>query len=637
MLWFRYRIEFRGLDQVGPETLNRPGGVLFLPNHPCVFIDPVVATLGAWKKYPIRPMVVEYFYYYPFIHKLLRFLDALPVPNFSTSSNSLKRKRSEEVFEEVIRGLKKGDNFLIYPAGGTKNTSKEILGGASGLHRILSDVPQANIVLVRIKGLWGSRFSRYWTGKAPPMFEIIKWGVKEVLKDLLFFAPRRKVIVEYLPAPADFPRDASRLEINRYLENWYNLPDGMTPQEGEHPGDSLILRPYSIWSKSMPTREVSEAEQEDQIDLLKVPQETQEKVLRKLSELSEIPVEKIKMDMTIASEIGLDSLDTAELSAFLHDVFEVAGVPVSELTTVGKVMAIASGHYVVREEPDEPTPDLGKWLMPVKKERAYLADGETIAEVFLNAAAKYPKKMCLADDRMGALDYKTVRLRAIILAEQFKKLPGDSVGILLPASVAAVLCILACELAGKVPVLINWTVGPRHLETVKELSKIQATISSWAFIDRLEGVELNGLEDQMVMLEDMRRGIGLGDKLRGCGSPKNPLRKLLRRLIHGEPAPRIPRCCCLQAAQRAIPRVSPFPTATSFAISGLYLKKWTFIPTIRFSVFCLLSLFGFTISSLIGPLPASGWPFIPNLPMAKNWPTALKNGKSPSCAALPPS
>ena len=600
VLWFRYRIEFRGLEKLNVESMSRPGGVLFLPNHPCVFVDPVAVTLGAWKKYPIRPMVVEYFYYAPGVYSLMKYLDGVAIPDFSQASNSLKIKRSEEVFEQVIEGLKAGQNFLIYPSGTTKHGAKEILGGASGLHRVLSDVPNANIVLVRIKGLWGSRFSRYWTGKAPPLFPTISWGLKQVLKNFLFFTPRRKVVVEYVPAPADFPRHASRLEINRYLENWYNTPDGLTEQEGEHPGDSLILRPYTLWSSKLPERHVVEEAREESIDIETIPLEVRQKVVQKIAELAEMSPEKIRPEMTIASDVGLDSLDTAELSAFLHDRFEVAGIPVAELTTVSRVMAIAAKQYVVKEESDEPVHDLSQWFKPVKRERVFLCEGDTLAEVFLNACAKFPKKMCVADDRMGAWDYKTLKLRSIILAEAFKKLPGDSVGILLPASVGALLCILACELAGKIPVMINWTVGPRHLETVLELSKVKATVSSWAFIDRLEGVDLNGLEDQMVMLEDLRRTIGLKEKLRALFLSKRSTQTLLKTLNPRGSKPDDTAVLLFTSGTESNPKGVPLSHRNILSNQRpVFEEIELFTDDTLFGILPPFHSFGFTVSSLI--------------------------------------
>lgn len=593
--------------------MHRPGGVIFLPNHPCVFVDPVAATIGAWKKYPIRPMVVEYFYQYPLVQPLLEYLDALPVPNFSTSSNSLKRKKSEQMFDTVVKGLNAGENFLVYPAGSTKDSAKEILGGASGLHRILSEVPDANIVLVRIKGLWGSRFSRYWTGKAPPFIPILKWGFGRILKNLIFFTPRRKVVLEYVPAPADFPRHASRLEINRYLENWYNQPDGMTKQEGDHPGDSLVIKPYSFWSKEMPVRQVSDTQQEDFLDIEKVPQNIHEKVLKKLSELSDIPVDKIKMDMTIASDIGLDSLDTAEVAAFLHDEFEVAGVPVSALTTVQKVLAIASGQYVIKEEEDDLEEfDLTKWLEPVEHKRAFLYEGSTIAEVFLNAAKANKKKMVVLDDRSGPMDYKNLKLRSMLLAEQIAKLPGDNIGILLPASVGALMCLLACQLAGKTPVMINWTVGPRHLETVKELSKIKATLSSWAFIDKLEGVDLNGLEDQMIMLEDVRRKIGLKEKLKGLLLSLRSNKAILEKLNPRGAKPDDNAVILFTSGTESNPKGVPLTHINILNNLGpIYQEVPLFTDDTIFGILPPFHSFGFTISTLLAPLAGMRVAFYP--------------------------
>lgn len=612
ILWFRYRISFKGLENVNPKTLNRAGGVLFLPNHPAVFVDPVTVTLGAWKKYPIRPMVVEYFHQYPIVRELLDYLNALPVPNFGESSNSLKIKRTEEVFEKMIAGLKQGENFLLYPAGSTKNGAKEILGGASGLHRVLSEVPEANIVLVRVKGLWGSRFSRYWTGKAPPFFPVLGWGFKKVLQNLLFFTPRRKVEIEFVPAPQDFPRGASRLEINRYLENWYNQPDGLTKQEGEHPGDSLILRPYYFYSNAMPEREVAESQQEDVLDLEKLPEEVRVKVLNKLSELSEIPVDKLSLDMTIASDVGLDSLDTAEVSAFLHDMFEIPGVPVSELTTVKKVLAIASGQYKVLPPDEEIEHDLSGWLKPVKKERAFLPEGSTVAEVFLNIAKKYPKKMCALDDRLGPIDYKTLKLRAIILASKIKEMPGDTVGIMLPASVGALLCILACELAGKTPVMVNWTVGPRHLETVKELSGIQRTLSSWAFLDKLEGVDLNGLEDQMVMLEELRREIGIGDKLKGFLLSHKNNETILKMLNPKGTKADDPAVILFTSGSEAAPKGVPLSNKNILSnIRPIFEEVPLYTDDTILGILPPFHSFGFTIASLLGTLSGVRVAFYP--------------------------
>jgi long-chain-fatty-acid--[acyl-carrier-protein] ligase len=217
VLWFRYKVTYKGLDKLNKETLNKPGGVLFLPAHPAVLVDPALTSIAIRKHYPFRPMVIEYMYYNPALNWVMRFVKAIPIPNFETSGNSLKRKKNDKVMKTVIEGLKQGDNFLIYPGGSLKQTALEVLKGNSGVHRILQEVEDANVVLVRVKGLWGSQFSRAITGKTPDMFKVIFQGMKSVFKNLIFFTPRREVIIEFEPAPADMPMKASRRELNRYL------------------------------------------------------------------------------------------------------------------------------------------------------------------------------------------------------------------------------------------------------------------------------------------------------------------------------------------------------------------------------------------------------------------------------------
>lgn len=525
ILWFRYRVTVKGLEKLTPEALNRPGGILFLPNHPTVFIDPVLSVLAVWKKFSIRPMIIEYMYYAPLIHPLMKFMNALPIPNFDTSSNSLKRKRSERVLAEVAKELRNGENFLIYPAGHTKHQAREVLGGASGVHKIVQDVPEANVVLVRFKGLWGSSFSRALTGKSPPMFAAIWEGVKHVFKNLVFFTPRREVVIEFEPVPADFPYNASRREFNAYLEEWYNRPDGLTEQEGEHPGDSLVLRSYSMWGEELPDLH---AKEEDEVDIGDIPQEVQEKVVHKLAELTEHDPAAIKPSLSLGVDLGLDSLDAAEIGVFLKEEFDITGVPFSELTSVGRLMAIASKKVVIKQEIEEEIADLSKWKRPVPRFRAQVADGETIPEVFLNNCDRMGSLVACADLRSGILTYSQLKVRALLLAEYIRHLPGKYIGILLPASTAAYTTVFACQIAGKVPLLINWTVGPRHLESVVDLSKVEAVISSWVFLDQLGDVELGKIDDLLIFLEDVARETGVTDKLQAYLRSKRGTKALLK-------------------------------------------------------------------------------------------------------------
>lgn len=601
-LWFRYRIRVVGLEKLTPDVLNRPGGVVFMPNHPTYYIDPIVATLAVWPKFPIRPMIVEYMYYLPLIHGLMKFMNALPVPNFSSSSNSVKRKKSEKVMQAVVADLKKGENFLLYPAGKVKHTAYEAIGGASAVHRVLQDAPEANVVFMRTKGLWGSSLSRAVISQAPSLGAFLAESAKVILKNLIFFTPRRTIVIELVAAPADFPRQGSRLEMNKYLENWFNQPDGLSKQRGELPGDSLVLVSYSMWGeKYLPLRDVNDSPDKE-IAVNMIPSNIRTKVLNKLAELRECDVATIKPEMSLASDLGLDSLDTAELVAFLHDQFDISGVNVNDLTTVGKLMSIAASQTICqRAGEEEANHDQTKWDRPIEKFRVDIAPGDTIPEVFLNQCARAKNAIACADGRVGVQTFSKMKLRVVLLADKIKDLPGNYIGIMLPASVAANMLVLACQLAGKVPLMVNWTVGTRHLDSVVKLSNVETVISSWAFIDRLANVDLTGIDDRLLMVEDIVREISIVDKLKALYRSKLSTQSILKLFGADKLTKDNQAVLLFTSGTESMPKGVPLShhnilSNLRSAVSALDLYSTDII----FGILPPFHSFGFTISGLLG-------------------------------------
>lgn len=605
MLWFRYRFVIKGLDKLNAKTLNKPGGILFLPNHPAIFVDPISVTLAGLTKYPIRPIIVEYMYYAPILHGVAKFLNAMPMPNFAYSSNSLKRKKSEKITQELIEGLRKGESFLIYPAGKIKLSAYEAIGGSSAVHQIVQAVPEVNIVLVRTKGLWGSIFSSYLTGKAPPMMSAIFQGFKFCLKNLLFFTPRREVTIEFEVAPADFPYQASRLDFNRYLEKWYNTPDGLTPQVGESPGDSLVLVSYSMWGEKYLTPTRGNQDDVKEVDLSAVSEATKNKVMLKLAEICKKEVAFIKPEQDLAFDLGMDSLDMAELASFLQDNFEISSIPVNRLTNVSQVLGIASKQIVFAEEEEVPTnkKDLEKWQAPHDKIKLTMPEGNSVIEVFLRNCDRRGHDLACIDERSGALTYSQLKMRVVLLAEYLRHLPGTYVGILLPASVAANVLIMAVQLAGKVPLMVNWTVGPRHLEAVVALSHVEVVISSWAFLDKLENADLTGIDDKLVMLEDVARDFTVWDKLKAMYRSKLRAKSILATFeadkIKGSDNAVLLFTSGTEGMPKGVPLSHRNILSNLHSILGVIDVYTT---DVIFGILPPFHAFGFTISALLGLL-----------------------------------
>src|SRR5262249_55225117 len=77
---------------------------------------------------------------------------------------------------------------------------------------------------------------------------------------------------------------------------------------------------------------------------------------------------------------------------------------------------------------------------------------------------------------------------------------------------------LALYLAGKVPVMLNWTTGPANLEHAVRLLDLRHVVSSNQFTDRLEEKVVTAIKSsgaQILCLEDIRKEITRGELLRG--------------------------------------------------------------------------------------------------------------------------
>jgi long-chain-fatty-acid--[acyl-carrier-protein] ligase len=494
----RYRIKVTGLEKLTPENLPKKGGILFLPNHPAE-IDPVIMSFILWPKYQVHPIVVEGWYYSKSFHYPMKLVEAVPLPDFNGAVNKWKQKKITKAFAFIAEQLKKGSNFLIYPSGRLKRGPEEIIGGASFVHTLLQDCPEANVVLVRTTGLWGSRFSRALTGQSPDFAKILLEGFKIILKNLIFFTPRREITVEIQPAPADLPRTAPRLELNQYLERWYN-------SKGP---DSVKLVTDCFWKESLPKVEDQKKPEQDD-EKWTISPEKEQQIRAKISQLSRRP--QVERSQNLNRDLGLDSLDIAQLQTFIEQKYEIEDLSLDQLETVEailKAVAKNEGQKKVEEPvfqktfPEEARP-------PVVKPA-----GKTLQEAFLRSSDRMDKFSACGDQTMGVVTYRRLKMIVLIMSHKVRQMEGEYIGILLPSSIMAYALVLATLLAKKVPVMLNFTLGERALEHCKKVVDLKTVLSSRRFLDKLPGADLDNLDELIHLLEDVRETVSLWDKFRG--------------------------------------------------------------------------------------------------------------------------
>lgn len=183
----RYRIQMHDWDQI--RNLKTP--VLILPSHPA-FIDPLLILTTFFGRFHPRSVLYEGNFPGPVRQLLVKLLMAVSVPDLARPSQDA-HQRAEQAIAEIIAGLHRGENFVLWPSGRAQRDGVERIGAARALADILRAVPEANIVLVRTCGLWGSMFSYARTGQAPHLGKCLLNGILLLAANLFLLMPRRRV------------------------------------------------------------------------------------------------------------------------------------------------------------------------------------------------------------------------------------------------------------------------------------------------------------------------------------------------------------------------------------------------------------------------------------------------------------
>ena len=438
----------------------------------------------------IRPVVYEGMYRNPALYPLMRLVDALEVPDLSEASRDA-RDQTLSIIEAIVAGLKRGENYLLYPSGRAQRGAREEVGAARSASEILERCGQVNVVLVRTRGIWGSMFSYARTGEAPSLATCAIRSIAWMLGNLVFFAPRRNVTMTVeVFQPSELP-GLSRDTLNRYLEEWYN--------RGESEPPKFVPYHYLFGPRDYKFPDLTSIRQ---IDLGRIRPATIQAVNAIVEEHLKRPLtDDENLAETTLEQLGFDSLERMEVALKIEDQSGFHADQVAN--TLGELWALAGG--LLTGAGDKPLEVPQAWYRPVNEAEPAEVLADTIHQAFVRRALRNLGDVAVADQVSGVLTYRKFLMATSLLGKRFGQLPGDAVGVLLPASVAADIAYFALLLQGKLPVLLNWTTGPANLAHAVTALGVQRVITSRKLIDRL-GIEVRGAE--YVFLEDVRRSVG---------------------------------------------------------------------------------------------------------------------------------
>ncbi len=152
---------------------------------------------------------------------------------------------------------------------------------------------------------------------------------------------------------------------------------------------------------------------------------------------------------------------------------------------------------------------------------------------FIKNAKKFGAKPAIIDRFLEKnVSYGKALIASLILAGKFRKYHDGFIGIMVPTSAGCMLTVLGVLLAGKVPVMINYSTGAAgNAEYAQKKCGFKTIIASRALLEKIGCRLVPG----MVFIEDIMAGVGAVDKVGALVKSKLPLPLLLKSVHQGEP------------------------------------------------------------------------------------------------------
>lgn len=513
LLRVRYKIVVKGA-----EVFQKNSPVLILPNHQAL-IDPVILLSQIYRFSSATPVISEKYFNIPVLKFFFKRWGAVRVSDLETGNRDTQVLKL--ITRSVIKGFRRKKNIVLYPSGQIAGQGYERIFNKKSAWQIVRKLPEdVRVIGVRITGLWGSIWSKAWIGKSPDFFIQILKGIFFVLANLFFFMPKRTITIEFedLTSIAESKALLGKKQFNSFLEDFYNL----------HGEEQPLFLKHFFYSRELKRKlpeKISGSAKETQDEALPtdseaIAQETFDKVKNIVASVLNIAPSQLSVNSNLNMDLGADSLSIVEIVSELENQFKGFSSPqINEIKTIGDLCLVASGEFST-------TSDLKPSYLEQPLSRLGYIDidpGKNILWQFLDTFTTNPKDYFAYDALQGCTNRKTFLLKATVVSGIIKKkVKGQYVGIMLPALQSTTLLIAASYMAGKIPVMLNWTVGKKVLEHCAETAGIDVILSADSFIRKIEDQLPESIKARLVILEKEIPQIKTTAKIKGLIVSKFP-------------------------------------------------------------------------------------------------------------------
>lgn len=145
---------------------------------------------------------------------------------------------------------------------------------------------------------------------------------------------------------------------------------------------------------------------------------------------------------------------------------------------------------------------------------------KAVFDALIEARDRFGDKEILEDQDRKPLTYTGLIRAAFVLGRKIAAMtePGERVGVLLPSSAGVCVTFYGLHAFGRTPVMLNFTSGARNVKAAIKAAGVKKVLSAKRFVDQAKLEDLTDAIEtvaEVVWLDDVRKTIGLGDKVFG--------------------------------------------------------------------------------------------------------------------------
>jgi acyl-CoA synthetase (AMP-forming)/AMP-acid ligase II/1-acyl-sn-glycerol-3-phosphate acyltransferase/acyl carrier protein len=502
LLSLRYRISFKNI-----EVFDSGNPVLVFPNHPAL-VDPLILISNIWKKKLLSPVMTETYFHTPGLGGIVRALETVSVWDIAAGGTIEDVKKAFAGIEAAMNTKK---SILIYPSGHIYVQPFEHIVGKKMAYEMVGMLTwDTRIIVTRTKWLWGSMWGKSYTGKSPELMKTLMKSIGYILANGIFFVPKRDVTIEFVDMTDRLLEwhtlglDTFNQNLQDFYNEWGNEICRFIPHYFYHNDVEWKTEPQNIVGSIAEINSWIRTRRED------ISDEVYEIVHNKIAEIKKLEKDTFHFESNLILELHADSLDMAELKSAIQSLFpEASNPPIGLIKTVWDLAAMATWMLKWEEKLREHT---FIQALSEKIEFSY-QKGDTILTLFKKNFKNEKKSPFVYDAMTGMMTHDEFLLKSYVIGQYIQKYKTPKIGIMLPALSATSLLLVWTYLSGKLPVMLNWTVGEKSFAHCMNFAGLDVILTSRKFYEKISSSWLAEFEEKMIFIEDIIRDISLSDKI----------------------------------------------------------------------------------------------------------------------------